>query len=237
MPVSKIASSERVPTGIPGFDEIVEGGFIKGSTYLLAGQTGTGKSIFSMQYLLDGLRKGESCVYLSLEQKIEEILSDMDKFEWGNEIKSSYESGRLMIISAEPTSIKDLQDTSLNYISKSKANRFVLDSLTVAAFGWKISSMDVGKVRGEIFDYMRSIESTGVTSLFISEIPEEDMKKLSMFGFEEFIVDGVIVLHYLDFAAGGTPRSVMIRKMRRTSHGTDIYPFVISKSGISLKSG
>ncbi len=220
---------------MPGFDKLIEGGFIRGSTYLIAGQTGTGKSIFSMQYLLEGLRKGESCVYLSLEQKVDEILQDMTKFEWGAVLKKYYDSGKLVVASVEPTSVKDLQEASLTNISRAKASRFVLDSLTVAALGWKISSMDTGKVRSEIFSYLRALENTGVTSVLISEIPEGDIKRLSMFGFEEFIVDGVVVLHYLDYAASGRPRNLMIRKMRRTDHGTDIYPFDISRGGVSVK--
>ncbi len=232
MPVQTI---DRVPTGVPGFDKLVEGGLVRGSTYLIAGQTGTGKSIFSMQYLLEGLKRGETCVYMSLEQKTDEIIQDMAKFEWGLSLKKYYDAGKLLIASAEPTSVKDLQEASLAHISRVKAKRFVLDSLTVAALGWKISSMDVGKVRSEIFSFMRAIENTGVTSILISEIPEGDIKRVSMFGFEEFVVDGVVVLHYLDYAAGGTPRSLMIRKMRRTDHGTDIYPFEISKSGVSVK--
>lgn len=232
----RASQSVRVPTGISGLDKLIQGGLVKGSTYLVAGQTGTGKSIFSMQYLLEGLRRGETCVYLSLEQRIDELLDDMTNFEWGAEVKKYYDSGKLLVASAEPSSVKDLQDASLAYISKQKATRFVLDSLTVAALGWKVSSMDMGKIRSEIFSYLRSIENTGVTSLLISEISEDETKKLSMFGFEEFVVDGVIVLHYLDYAAGGMPRSLMIRKMRRTDHGTEIYPFSIGKSGITVKS-
>lgn len=230
-------TTDRVPTGISGFDKLVEGGLVRGSTYLIAGQTGTGKSIFSMQYLLEGLRKGETCVYMSLEQKIDEILQDMVKFEWGPLLKKYYESGKLAIASAEPTSVRDLQDASLSHISRVKAKRFVLDSLTVAALGWKISSMDTGKVRSEIFSYMRALENTGVTSILISEIPEGDANRLSAFGFEEFIVDGVVVLHYLDYASGGAPRNLMIRKMRRTDHGTNIYPFSIGRGGVSIKKG
>ncbi len=233
MPI--VTPSDRVPSGTPGFDELVEGGFVKGSTYLVAGQAGTGKSIFTMQFLLEGLKRGETCVYLSLEQRVDEVLQDMDKFEWGGIVRKCFQSGQLIIVSSEPTSMKDLQDTSLAYIAKVRAGRFVLDSLTVAALGWKTSSMDEGKIRSEIFSYMRALESTGVTALLISEIPEGDIKRVSMFGFEEFLVDGVVVLHYLDYAAGGTPRSLMIRKMRRTNHGTDIYPFEISKKGVAVK--
>jgi len=55
-----------------------------------------------------------------------------------------------------------------------------------------------------------------------------------MFGIEEFIVDGIIVLHYLEFVSGMSPRSLVIRKMRRTNHGTDVYPMDITNNGLSI---
>lgn len=226
---------ERVETGIPGFDELIEGGLIRGSTYLVAGQTGTGKSIFSVQYILNGLRKGEPGVYITLEQSMEEILADMSRFGWENELKKYIDAGKLAIVSSVPTSIKDLQETAFANIRRVNAKRFVLDSLSVATMGWKVSTMDIGKVRGEIFDFMRTLEHTGLTSLLITEIPEGDVRKISRFGFEEFIADGVIILHYLEYAAGGTPRSLIVRKMRRTSHGTDIYPIEITKDGLVIR--
>lgn len=232
MPVS--IKSNRVPTGVSGFDKLIEGGFVKGSTYLVAGQAGTGKTIFSMQYILEGLKNGETCVYVSLEQKVDELIGDMANFDWGPEIKKYYDSGKLVIISVEPTSMKDLQDASLAYIGKVKASRFVLDSLTVAGFGWKVSSMDVGKLRSEIFSYMKAIESTGVTSILISEVSEGDSKKVSKFGFEEFIVDGIVKINYLGIGQADY-RTLEIRKMRRTNHAKGIFPLEFTKSGIKVE--
>ena len=226
---------DRVPTGIEGLDEIIEGGLVRGSTYLVAGQTGTGKSIFSMQYLLHGLETGENGLYVTLEQTVDEILSDMSKFGWEEKLRKYMQEGKLAIVSTIPTSIKDIQELILTHAKRIGAKRLVLDSLSVATVSWKISSMDIGKVRGEIFDLMRSLETTGLTSILITEIPEGELKKLSRFGFEEFIADGVIILHYLEYAAGGTPRSLIVRKMRRTNHGTDIYPIEITKNGLVVK--
>ncbi|MFH1442772.1 MAG: ATPase domain-containing protein, partial [Candidatus Micrarchaeota archaeon] len=60
----------RVPTGIPGLDELIEGGFEKGSVILVVGDTGTGKSTFAMQYLYNGATKyKEPGVYLTFEEK------------------------------------------------------------------------------------------------------------------------------------------------------------------------
>ena len=230
---SSTSATERVPTGIPGFDKLVEGGFVRGSTYLIAGQAGSGKSIFCMHYILEGLRRGETCVYLSLEQKIEDLLQDMSGFEWGAEVRKYYEDGKFIVVSADPTSIKDLQDISLAYISRVRASRFVLDSLTVAALGWKTSSMDPGKVRSEVFSYMRTIESTGATALFICEVPEGDAKKISMFGFEEFIVDGVVVLRYMTLGQAGN-RTIEVRKMRRTRIDESIHTLEFSPKGIRV---
>lgn len=227
--------SDRITSGIPGLDKLIEGGFVKISTNLIAGQTGTGKTIFGMQYILDGLKNGETCVYLTLEQKVEEILADMGKFGWDKEFEKYIAQGKLIIASHTPTDIKDLESVTFQFIKKIKATRFVLDSLSIATMGWKVSSMDIGKIRSDIYSYMMMLKNSGVTSLLVTEIPEGEEHKLSRFGFEEFLADSVIILHYLEYAAGGTPRSVIIRKMRRTNHGTDIYPISISNTGIVVK--
>jgi len=228
---------ERVETGIPGLDKLTDGGFVKGSSNLLAGTTGTCKTIFGCQFLLHGARKGENGVYLSLEQTKEEILADVASFGWNKEIEKYEKEGKIIIASQAPTDIKDVGDVALSFIRRVKAKRFVLDSLSIATLGWKVPTQDVGKVRMELVDMVGMIKNTGVTTILIGEIPETKIKALSRLGIEEFIVDSVIILHYLEYAAGGTPRSLIIRKMRRTSHGTDIYPLIITNKGLVVKKG
>ena len=228
-------AADRTESGIPGLDKIIEGGFVKDSINLIAGQTGTGKTLFAMQYLLHGLRNGENGLYITLEQTTDDIMSDVGKFGWDVEFKKYIQQGKFSIISQEPIGIKELQDATITNIKKLNAKRFVLDSLSIATMGWKVSSMDIGKIRSEIFTYMKTLKNSNVTALLITEIPETQTKSLSRFGFEEFLSDSVIILHYLEYAAGGTPRSLLVRKMRRTSHGSDIYPIQISKAGVALK--
>lgn len=226
---------QRVESGISGLDKIIEGGFVKGSNNLIAGGTGTAKTIFGCQYILHGLRKGESGVYLSLEQKEEDVLADVSRFDWDTEFRRYARLGKFVITSIPPTSISELQSATLPAIKRINASRFVLDSLSIASMGWKVSSMDIGKIRSEIFDYLAALKATGCTSLLIVEIPEAESKKLSRFGFEEFLADSVIIMHYLEYAAGGFPRSILVRKMRRTDHGTGVYPFEITSDGIVVK--
>lgn len=227
------AGSERISVGVDGLDRLIEGGLVKGSTYLVAGQTGTGKSILSMQFLFDGLKKGETCVYLTIEQRVEEMLEDMKKFSWGPLLVNYIQNGKLLLISVDPSSISDLQEATLQYISQFKPTRLVLDSLTVAAFSWKSSSMDIGKLRNEIFGYMRAIENTGITSILVTEVPEGDEKKISRLGFEEFIADGIIVLRYITLGQT-VNRTLEVRKMRRTKVTGGMHTLDITNIGVKI---
>lgn len=227
---------ERIPTGIKGLDELIEGGFVKNSVILLAGQTGTGKTIFACQFLLEGLRKGENCYYATLEQSPEEIIKDVSRFSWGKEFEEYYKIGKLKIIYYPTTSVKELTQQIISEISKLGSKRFVLDNLSIAMMGWKETAMEIGKVRVDIFNFIKSLKNLNVTSILISEIPEEKTRSISRFGFEEFICDAVIILNYLEFGTGTSVRSLLIRKMRRTKHATDIFPFEIGDNGIVILS-
>lgn len=231
---SKKVVIERIESGIPGLDPIMEGGFVKGSANLVAGQTGTGKTIFCAQFLLHGIRNGEKCVYITLEEQEDEILADISRFGWDKEFREAIDKKQLLLISEFPSSIEQLKSTSFEAIRRSQATRFVLDSLSIATMGWKEGG-DTSKIRREVFDFVRTLKKSNVTSLLITEIAEGDKGKLSRYGFEEFVADSVIILHYIEYATGGTPRSLIVRKMRRTNHGVDIYPLEISKNGVSIK--
>src|SRR3989344_2847071 len=70
MPLQRL---ERIPSGIPGFDDLIEGGFKVGSINLLAGSAGSGKTIFSIQFLVEGIKRGEAGVYITFEEKREKL--------------------------------------------------------------------------------------------------------------------------------------------------------------------
>ena len=225
---------ERVESGIPGLDKIIEGGFVKNSINLVAGTTGTGKTIFGCQYILEGLKKGETGVYVTLEQPPEDILADISRFGWDVLFKKYIDQNKLILYNTFPTSVQKLGESIFDLVRKINAKRLVLDSLSIATAGWE-ETADTSKIRRNVFEAMTTLKKVGVTTLLLTEIPEDKAKALSRFGFEEFVADSVIILHYLEYAAGGTPRSVIVRKMRRTDHGTDIYPLEITNKGIIIK--
>ena len=219
--------AERVPTGIPGLDKLIEGGFIPGSSNLICGGTGAGKTIFCIQFLLDGLRKGENCLFLTLEEQPHDVISDVARFEW--DLKKHKDSGKLILEYRDPFQAADFSAALIDKINEHKVSRVVVDSVSILGLYFK----DPFEVRKELFKLVNSLKSAGVTALLTSEIPE-DSKGLSRFGVEEFLTDGVVILNYLGLG-GGSYRSLQIRKMRRTTHGMDIYPFDLSKNGISVK--
>lgn len=222
---------ERIETGIPGFDKLVEGGIVKNSNNLVAGASGTGKTIFGMQYLWNGVQKGENSVYMTLEQKPEEILSDVSRFGW--DFQKFINAGRFKIISHIGDGIDAAIEAITEAISSVKAKRFVLDSLTIATMGWKERPEEIFKLRKRAFDMLNTLKNLDITSIVISEIPRGETQ-ISKFGFEEFISDSVILLDYM--SVGGHTRNLQILKMRRTDHGKKIYPFEITERGIIVKS-
>jgi KaiC/GvpD/RAD55 family RecA-like ATPase len=225
---------ERVSSGIPGLDKLMQGGFVKNSVNLIAGTTGTGKTIFCTQFLLDGGRKGESGIYITLEESKESILEDLSLFEWGDEFRK-YTDKHIVILDPEtPIDFKELTTTSISLIKKYNVKRFVLDSLTIAGTGWKISSReDIGKTRRDAFDFMSTLRNLGVTSLLITEVPEAEDKKLGTFGFEEFVADGIVKLNYLGVGTA-VYNNLEIRKMRRTHHAREIFPLEFTSEGIKV---
>jgi len=73
---------QRVSTGVPEFDAMTGGGFKQGKTYFISGETGTGKTLFSLQYILDGIKKGEAGVYVTIDQKSKDIIDDAESLGW-----------------------------------------------------------------------------------------------------------------------------------------------------------
>lgn len=223
----------RVRSGIPGLDKLIEGGFVKDSINLIVGTTGTCKTTFCSQFLWNGLQMGETGVYVTLEQETENIISDMSRFGFG--FQDFIDRNAVIFLDELPTSFKDLEKPIFNNIVKIGAKRLVIDSLSVAMMGLK-ELKDMSFLRRQVFSFSKRLRSMGITTLLTTEIPETEPKALGRFGFEEFIADSIIILYYMEYATGTKTRSLLIRKMRKTNHANDLFPFEITKNGIVVKS-
>ncbi len=215
---------ERVSTGIPGLDELIEGGFVKGSTVLISGCAGAGKTIFCSQFLLEGLKKGENCLFITLEETPEDIIEDVSVFGW--DFKKYIDEGKLIIEFADPFELTDIISPLIEKIKKFDISRVALDSTSILGLYFDRAA----EIRKQLYKLVRALKKTGVTALLTAEIPEGS-HFISRFGVEEFVVDGVIVIHTLG-TGEGMYRSIQIKKMRRTNHSHDIHSLKITENGI-----
>lgn len=236
----------RVPTGISGFDDLINGGFPEGSINIISGPAGAAKSLFALHFIINGAEKyNENGVYFTVEESAESLIKTARIF--GFPIDRLLEERKVFIIDlgqmkeAEESKIEVLekQDTLsfatiknflTNFLENAKIKRVVLDSLNGVAIYYKTSE----QLRAEIFRFMRFLRGKGVTSIIVSESlvrSGEDTKS----GIETFIGDSIVAMGLEKFE-GEYRRTITVVKMRHTRHDTATHPFLIGPNGIEVAS-
>ena len=220
----------RVPSGIPGLDELIQGGFLEGSSVLISGGAGTGKTILATQYIYKGAEQyGEPGIYITMEEGATNLWWNMKSFKWN---LPKYEKDNLIKIykvgMMEPKEFASKFDEEIenikDMVDKMNAKRLVIDSTT--AFGrWMGSEANIRYSLFKLADEMKELKCT---VMYTAEtLGKRD--QLSRFGVEEFITDAVISLYF-----NPPNRSMLVRKMRGTAHNQKIHPYVIGENGIEV---
>jgi len=235
----------RIKTGIYGLDELVEGGFPEGRSVLVSGATGTGKTIFCMQYLYFGAKLyNEPGVYVTLDERPDLIREDVLRFGW--DLKKMEEQNMLRIIDGTiakvglpseeefslPVTGFDVDKLLLEImrvIKKIGAKRVVIDSIPAMGFNFE----NENEIRKAILKLSYMLMRSGATVIMTSEIREGE-NRFGKYDVEEYVVDGVIVLHYMGVGTHSN-RTLHIRKMRATKHSEDLHPVEISNKGMTIK--
>ena len=237
---------ERIPSGVEGLDELIEGGLPKRRTFLVSGATGAGKTIFSMQFLYNGaIKYGEPGIYVTLDERPELVREDMARFGW--DIKQLEEERKLVILDATVSRIgipsdeeyslesinfdyKNLLRSIIRIAKEIGAKRVVIDSIATMGMYFK----NAEEVRAIVLEMVYVLSKLGVTSFLVSEL-EPSTNQLSKYGVEEFVADGVFILKYLDTNIQNVNRTLLIRKMRATKHSSYIHPVEITPMGMAIK--
>ena len=216
----------KVPSGIPGLDELMEGGFEENTINLVTGKTGTGKSIFSSQFIFNGAKKyNEKGLYVTTGDTVKNIRKQAVKVGW--DMDALEKSGLVKIIEIEPYDIEKLLENMSISKEMSQAKRIVIDSMSM----FELYIQEPYKIRKSLFSVLQKLRDMGKIVMLVAEVPEES-QNLSRSGVIEFMVDSVLILQFLGIAK--YKRSLMIRKMRSTDHSTDIHPFTIGTGGIKI---
>ncbi|RLG95462.1 KaiC domain-containing protein [Candidatus Bathyarchaeota archaeon] len=234
-------SIDRIQTGIPGLDEILNGGIPRRNVVLLSGGPGTGKSIFGYQYLYNGLIRGQSGVLVALEEHPVQVRLSMAQFGWNVTVYE--EKGRFALVDAftagigeaakrekyvvkAPDDFQMLIDVLRSAIKDVDAERVVVDSVTT------LYITKPALARSMVLQLKKVLSGLGCTSILISQVSVTER------GFGgpgvEHAADGIIRLD-LDEMSGELKRSIIIWKMRGTAHSMKRHPFDITDKGLIIK--
>jgi len=225
---------EKCLSGIQGLDEITEGGLPKGRPTLICGSAGCGKTMFAMQFLVEGVENDEPGVFVSFEETQEELEKNFASL--GIDLKTLEEQKKFAVeyIFLDRTQIEETGEFDLEglfirlayAVEQIGAKRIVLDTVEAIFSGLPNEFI----LRSELRRLFNWLKSQGLTAVITGEKGE---KSLTRYGLEEYVADCVIILDNPVVDKIST-RNLRIIKYRGSSHGQNEYPFLIDKDGISV---
>jgi circadian clock protein KaiC len=222
-------------TGIKGFDEITEGGLPKNRTTLFSGSTGTGKTLLGIDFLINGaINYNERGVFMSFEETEDELYKDVASLNMNLQGLVSQKKILLEYVLLERRDIQEKGEFNLeglfvrleHAIDSIGAKRVVLDSIESLFAG----VTDAGILRLEIKRLFRWLKEKQVTAIITGELGQGSFTR---HGLEEYISDCIILLDNRVREQIST-RRIRVIKYRGSNHGTNEYPFVIDKGGLSV---
>jgi len=226
----------KAASGIRGFDQITDGGLPRGRPTLVTGASGSGKSLFGMEFLVRGARDlGEPGVLLSFEESAADLRQNVASL--GFDLARLEADGLLVVdaIHVDPSEVVNAGAFDLDglfirlasAVDEVGAKRVVLDTIEVlfSALG------NEGVVRGELGRLFGWLKDRGLTTVVTGERGREG--QLTRFGIEEYVSDCVIVLDHR-VSDDISTRRLRVAKYRGSSHGTNEYPFLITDRGFSV---
>jgi circadian clock protein KaiC len=225
----------KCPTGIKGFDEVTDGGLPKNRITLFSGSTGTGKTLLGLDFLIHGaVSYNEPGVFMSFEETTEELYIDVASLNLNLQALVSKKRIRLEHVILERGDIREKGEFDLeglfirleHAIDSIGAKRVVLDSIESLFAGIK----DAGILRLEIKRLFRWLKRKQVTAIVTGELGNGAYTRS---GLEEYISDCIILLDNRVREQIST-RRIRVIKYRGSKHGTNEYPFVIDKGGLSV---
>ncbi|MGB3495711.1 MAG: circadian clock protein KaiC [Elainellaceae cyanobacterium] len=227
----------KIRTMIEGFDDISHGGLPVARTTLISGTSGTGKTLFAVQFLYNGIMQfDEPGVFVTFEESPADIIKNAYSFGWN--LQKLVDQGKLFILDASPD--PEGQDVVGNFdlsaiieriqyaIRKYKAKRVSIDSVTALFQQYEAASI----VRREIFRLVARLKQVGVTTIMTTERIDE-YGPVARFGVEEFVSDNVMIARNV-LEGERRRRTIEILKLRGTTHMKGEYPFTITNEGISI---
>ena len=224
-----------IPTGVPGLDEILHGGYAAQRAHLIEGRPGSGKTTLGLQFLLDGLKRGERGLYITLSESRRELLSVAERHGWSLEGVEIYElvPPELSLDSEQQQSLIHSSDLELGEtvrmamaeIERVNPVRVVFDSLSEI----RLLSQGSLRYRRQVLALKSYFLLNNATVLMLDDLSSED-DDLNLHS----ISHAVLRLEQVTPTYGAGRRRLHIIKMRGTSYESGFHDFVLRRGGVRI---
>lgn len=227
----KEVSDRLVSMGVPALDALMNGGVVEGDSVLIAGPSGSGKSLLGSQFIHDGLRQGEPGIIMVFEERPEAYIRRASKL--GMDFTKPIQAGALEILYLRPLdlSVDETVHEIAAAVKRTKAKRLVIDSL--AGFEMALAPGFRTDFRESLYRMITVLTRLGVT--IVSTV--ETQENFTSFGLStydiSFLSDDIIRLRYVSIK-GQLRKLLVIIKMRSSQHSIDMHEYEITSQGFVL---
>jgi circadian clock protein KaiC len=227
----KDRGDRRLSTGVPKLDQMMGGGIPAGDSLLVAGSSGTGKSLLGTQFIVEGLKQGEPGIVAMFEERPGEYADRASSF--GFDLKTPQKEGKLQLLYIRPLdlSVDETVREIIDAVHQMKAKRLVIDSL--AGFEMALAPGFRTDFRESLYRMIGALTRTGVTILSTVEVQEVFTGfTLSSYAIS-FLSDDIIRLRYVSIN-GRLRKMMVVIKMRRSAHSSEMHEFQITSRGLVI---
>jgi circadian clock protein KaiC len=227
------ALAPRASTGIPGLDDVLGGGLPSRRMFLIQGSPGAGKTTLALQFLLEGVRRGETVLYITLSETEDEILQVADSHGWSLDGVSLYElstaeqtlrlSEENSLYSTADVELRETMRVLLEEVDRINPSRVVFDSLSEI----RLLAQTPIRYRRQLLSVKQHFAGRSTTVLLLDDRSAEagDIQV-------ESLAHGVVLLEQTPTSYGADRRRLRVSKLRGSAFRTGHHDFIVQKGGV-----